>query len=283
MKKVEVLRQITLVLMIAFLVLTNVVTDNFSTLALGKNTVKVNRKKIEMYVGKTKRIKLKNVNQRVKWKVANKKVAKIVKKSGAKKNSIKIKALKKGTTKITAKWGKKKYVVKVTVKKKKDKKNISSRTTVTPTQQETTKQVSIEQSTTKAEEITTGTEEIKTVITGKAINDKIKVGEDLEIEFFVSGNTEGKYISYGLEPVSLKKLVDGSWIEITYAKDFQGFIEREYNIVGTGPAYLKVPLYEIYADNSPGDYCYTHRVGGVDISIKFSIENQRKRSCMYIW
>lgn len=78
---------------------------------------KLNKKKVSVYVGKTKTIKLKNANRKVKWSTSNKKI-KIVKKSGKYSNTVKIKGKKKGTVKLTAKVNGKKYVCKVTVKKK---------------------------------------------------------------------------------------------------------------------------------------------------------------------
>ena len=86
---------------------------------------KLNKKKITIKVGKTKKLKIKNLKgKKVKWKTSNKSVVKI-KKTG-KKTVVKLKGKKAGTATITAKVGKKKYKCKVTVKG--TKKNTSSNT-----------------------------------------------------------------------------------------------------------------------------------------------------------
>ena len=76
---------------------------------------KLNKKKITVKVGKTKKLKIKNLKgKKVKWKTSNKTVVKI-KKTG-KKTVVKLKGKKAGTATITARIGKKKYKCKVTVK-----------------------------------------------------------------------------------------------------------------------------------------------------------------------
>lgn len=262
MKKEKLFRHPTLIFFILLFIIVDLFTNYFTSTVLSKNRVELNKNRVEIYVGRTKTIKLKKAKKRVAWKVRNKKVVKIIKKSGAKKNNIQIKGLKKGKTTITAKCGKKKYVIKITVKKKVKKGNNNTQTVERPTKQPTTD---------ITESILT-TEEKKLEIIGKAINKTIRVGEDLEIEFHVSGNVEDKEIKYGLEPICLKKLINGVWIEVAYAKDFPGFIEPEYSIVGNGSSYLKVPLCNIYQDNSPGHYCYMHKVGDINISVEFDVE-----------
>lgn len=79
---------------------------------------KITRKNITLKVGKTKTLKFKNASKKVKWSTSNKKVVKIKKKKGKKKNTAVIKAVKKGTAKITAKSGSRKMIVKVKVKGK---------------------------------------------------------------------------------------------------------------------------------------------------------------------
>ncbi len=71
------------------------------------------KKNISVYYGAKKTVKLKHNKKKVQWKVQNKKVAKIAKKS---KNSVTVKGLKGGTTTIIAKVGKKSYRCKVKVK-----------------------------------------------------------------------------------------------------------------------------------------------------------------------
>lgn len=74
--------------------------------------VKLNKKKVTIYVGKTTTLKLKNNKKKIKWSTSNKKVATVSKKG-------KVKGKKAGKATITAKVGKKKYKCKVTVKKMK--------------------------------------------------------------------------------------------------------------------------------------------------------------------
>lgn len=80
----------------------------------------ISKKKVTLTVGKTYKLKIKNARNKVKWSTTNKKIVKISKKSGKKKQNAVIKAGKKtGTCYIKAKVGKKTYKCKVTVKKKK--------------------------------------------------------------------------------------------------------------------------------------------------------------------
>lgn len=77
--------------------------------------VKLNKKKVTIYVGKTTTLKLKNNKKKIKWSTSNKKVATVSKKG-------KVKGKKAGKATITAKVGEKKYKCKVTVKKPKNQK-----------------------------------------------------------------------------------------------------------------------------------------------------------------
>lgn len=78
--------------------------------AASKSEIKLSKKSLTLYVGKTATLKLKGTKKTPKWSSSKKSVATVTKKG-------KIKAKKKGTTVITAKLGKKKYKCKVTVKK----------------------------------------------------------------------------------------------------------------------------------------------------------------------
>ena len=76
---------------------------------------KLNKKKITVKVGKTKKLKIKNLKgKKVKWKTSNKKVVKI--KKTDKSTVVKLKGKKAGISTITAKIGNKKFTCKVTVK-----------------------------------------------------------------------------------------------------------------------------------------------------------------------
>lgn len=85
-------------------------------------SIKLNKKKVSITVGKKTTLKVKNTKKKVIWSSSKKSVA-TVSKSG------RVTAKKRGTAKITAKVGKKKLICKVTVKAKK----ATSTTTQAPT------------------------------------------------------------------------------------------------------------------------------------------------------
>lgn len=72
--------------------------------------------KVSVTVGKTKTLKAGKTSKKVTWSTSNKKVVKITKTKGKKKNTATIKGVKKGTATVTAKMGKTKKTWKVTVK-----------------------------------------------------------------------------------------------------------------------------------------------------------------------
>ena len=73
--------------------------------------MKLNKKKVTIYVGKSTTLKVKGKKKKVKWKSTNKKVAKVNKKG-------KVTGLKAGKSTIIAKVGKKSLKCKVSVKNK---------------------------------------------------------------------------------------------------------------------------------------------------------------------
>ena len=78
-----------------------------------KAKIRINKKKVTMYVGKKLKLKIKGIKaKKVKWSSSNKKVATV-------KKGI-VKAKKKGRVIITAKVKGKKYKCKINVKKKKN-------------------------------------------------------------------------------------------------------------------------------------------------------------------
>ena len=80
--------------------------------AAKKAKLKLNKKKVTLYVGKSVQLKVKGTKKKAKWKSSSKKTASVSSKG-------KVSAKKKGTARITAKVGKKKLVCRVTVKNKK--------------------------------------------------------------------------------------------------------------------------------------------------------------------
>ncbi|MCR5587903.1 MAG: Ig domain-containing protein [Lachnospiraceae bacterium] len=91
--------------------------DNNTASAKKKKTVKLSKKKLTVYTGKTSKLTVKNANKKVKWSTSNKKVLKIKKTTGKKKCTAVLLGVKKGSAVVTAKVGKKKLKCKVTVKK----------------------------------------------------------------------------------------------------------------------------------------------------------------------
>lgn len=76
-----------------------------------KKKIRLNRKKVTLYIGKKTKLKVKGTPKKVVWKSQKKKIATVTKKGV-------VKAKKKGKVKIIAKTAGKKLVCKVTVKKK---------------------------------------------------------------------------------------------------------------------------------------------------------------------
>ncbi len=70
--------------------------------------IKLSKKNLTLYMGQTKKLKVKGTKKKVKWSSAKKKVASVNKKGV-------VTAKRQGTAKITAKVGKKKYTCKVNV------------------------------------------------------------------------------------------------------------------------------------------------------------------------
>ena len=86
----------------------------YSTAA--KKKVKLDKKSVTVYVGKTVKIKLKNNKKKTKWTIISGK--KYVSLSKKKKTSVTIKGKKAGKARVQAKIGKKKYIATVTVLEK---------------------------------------------------------------------------------------------------------------------------------------------------------------------
>lgn len=76
--------------------------------AAKKTKATLSKKKVSMTAGGTVTLKVKKANKKVKWSAKNKKIVKITKTSGKKKDTVVITGLKKGSTVVTAKVGKQK-------------------------------------------------------------------------------------------------------------------------------------------------------------------------------
>lgn len=110
------MKRFTSFILVIVLVFVEIFTLLPKTILAKNGKTALSRKKITMKVGKKKTIKLKNAKKRVKWKVIKgKKVVRITKISGKRKNVIKVKGRKAGIAQIKAKCGKKTYKVKIRV------------------------------------------------------------------------------------------------------------------------------------------------------------------------
>ncbi|MFQ9514516.1 MAG: BspA family leucine-rich repeat surface protein [Eubacterium sp.] len=106
---------LTAALCISLVLATSMLSSNTKVDASAKK-VKLSKKTVTINGGKSKSVKLKNVNKKVTWKVTKGKKNVTIKKSGKYKNKIKITGKKKGTATIKATYKKKTYKIKVTVK-----------------------------------------------------------------------------------------------------------------------------------------------------------------------
>ncbi|MCI9127057.1 MAG: InlB B-repeat-containing protein [Eubacterium sp.] len=110
------MKRFTSFILVIVLVFVEIFTLSPKTILAKNGKTALSRKKITLKVGKKKTIKLKNAKKRVKWKVIKgKKVVRITKISGKRKNVIKIKGRKAGTAQIKVKCGKKTYKVRIRV------------------------------------------------------------------------------------------------------------------------------------------------------------------------
>lgn len=111
-----------LVIVIAFAISSGIFSVSNVTTVEAAGKVRINKKKVTIYTGKTVKLKIKGTTKRAKWISSNKKVATVNKKG-------QVKGKKAGKATITAKVGKKKYKCKVIVKKKKNSINMTGTVT----------------------------------------------------------------------------------------------------------------------------------------------------------
>lgn len=100
-------------LLVVLLILNFVSSNN----AMAASKIKLDKSKITIKVGQSKKIKIvgaNKTNKNTRWKISNKK---IVKMSAVKNDSVKITAVREGKAQITAQIGSKKYSCKITAKK----------------------------------------------------------------------------------------------------------------------------------------------------------------------
>lgn len=227
--------------------------------AKNKSKIKFNKKLVNVKVGKKTTIKLKSVHAKVKWKVKDNKVAKIVNKKGKFKNVIIIKGKKEGKTVLIAKYRKSKYKINVKVNSKtvKSQNNVSQSV---PNQQ-------------KPSIVTNMEMEIE--------NSPIKMSEDgISIGVKIINNTnEYCYMDYAFG--KLEKYENKAWKSIDVREmvsiEILGIINKKSYLSFTIGLNGKGGETFGYIDNlSTGHYRYTHTVKGEDghtedVSAEFDI------------
>lgn len=121
MKHTNIAKRVLACGLVAAMVVTggNYSTVNVSAKKKAKATgskAKLSKKKVSVIAGGTVTLKVKKANKKVKWSTKNKKVVKITKTSGKKKETATIQGVKKGSAVVIAKIGKTKLKCKVKVK-----------------------------------------------------------------------------------------------------------------------------------------------------------------------
>lgn len=111
LKKILTINLIILTLLTLSIVITN---SNITSTVQATSSIKINKTKKTLEVGKKYTLKITGTNKKVKWSSSNKKVATV-------NSNGKVTAKKKGTATITAKVDGKKYKCKITVKKSSNK------------------------------------------------------------------------------------------------------------------------------------------------------------------
>lgn len=205
-----------------------------SSAATKKKDIGFSTKKITVTEGKKITIKFKNSTKKVKWKVSNKKVVKLIRKKGKRNNIITIKGIKKGTCKITAKCGKKKYSIKVIVKPKESNINNNNK-----------------------------------MIEAKVVKSVISKTDNLEIIVKNTGK-ETYYISYA--PGKLERKEGNKYVELKLKNDIS-WIETALMLCNGQEQKISVPINAYYENVTSGSYRYTKKIGKEDVSVEFKIVN----------
>lgn len=113
--KSKILKVMVLSFVLAFTVPGVCCLNNTGTVQAAAK-VTLNKKKASIKLNKTTTLKVRNATKKVKWTTSNKKVVKIQKTSGTKKQNAVIRGMKKGKATVTAKIGSRKLKAKITVK-----------------------------------------------------------------------------------------------------------------------------------------------------------------------
>lgn len=97
------------------MVVSSINVSSLEVSAAKKSKMKLSKSKVSVTAGSTATLKVNKANKKVQWSTSNKKIAKVTKTSGKKKENATIQGVKKGNAVITAKVGKVKLTCKVTV------------------------------------------------------------------------------------------------------------------------------------------------------------------------
>lgn len=226
------MRRKSILYLLLVVVLCNIINVQDGYAVSKKKKIGFAKKNITITAGKKTNLKFKNPTNKVKWSVSNKKVVKLVKKKGNKKNIAVLKGLKKGKCKITARCGGKKYSIKVIVKQK------------------TTNKVTGE------------------TINAKAVKNKILITENLEIQLETNGN---KTYYFDESPGKLEKNVGDKWVEIKQKENIK-WREISFVLSHNQKQKLVVPINAYYENVTSGQYRYIKKIGGKDIIVEFEID-----------
>mgnify|MGYP000060510249 FL=1 len=226
--------------------------SNISTNTYAKSRPRLEKKKVLIYKNKTKVIKLKNVKGKVKWKVRNRKIVRIIKIKGKYNNSIKVKGKNKGKTKIIAIYKHRKYVVNINVKQKKKEpvNNIDKKAHTTVTEETTTAIPN--------ETIISPVKENQLEI----VNNPIKINDDMKLELKVTNNSKVSLrLTYHFG--KLEKLENGVWEQIQI-KEYCAiepliFLESNESCEFTININKEAGSSYVFIENlKPGHYRYSH-------------------------
>ncbi|MBE5958235.1 MAG: hypothetical protein E7254_05145 [Lachnospiraceae bacterium] len=208
--------------------------------------VSFSNKVISLNVGARKTIKLKGVNKKIKWKIKNTKIAKIVAKKGKFKNKITIEGLKKGSTKITAKYKSQKYTAKIKVLTAfKDEKE------ATTTKSGTSPNAAGTNGNTNITETTANVKDPLTMSVSGKVNKDDNGDYVLALNYTISENGgDGSYVFTPGLGIKLEKKVDNNWVDLPirygYFNQTLVYLSRSYSNtlpIYSGEAYEGIAHY----------------------------------------
>lgn len=244
---------------LVLVIMINVLAGNYTNiLAKTNKRVTLSKKNVTLSVGKKAVVKLKNANMKVKWRVKNKKIAKVVNKKGKYDNSITIKGIKKGRTTLIAKCKKKSYKIKIIVKKK----------TMPKSQKSMVNTITTKKS-----------EEKKSFIVAKEADYSTKT-KLLSITYLVEKANERFEPAFcpGESGILEIKTKEG-WESIPFLEG-TSFAEYLIRFSKDGINIANINIGELYGDLVSGKYRYTIKFivdsGTINVPVEFEVSNELK-------